>query len=753
MSNKQKVTVRWSKSNPCPVCRTGTKGCSLTADEQYFCRAPQPVRASEWVCLTRQPDANGFQHYRRADDDRHKRYRHAKAYIGNGAAPKKPRTLDEYAREFNAGLTPDAWDRAVENLGFPHLPHPQTPKTRPVIGMGFTKYGCMDETASKAEQWVPALTFCLADGTEHLCGIAKRFLRPVSVNGGEPTNKLTMRGSKAGLYLGRDWRTRPGPVFVVEGGSDTFALSVCGLAVVGRPSNTGGLEHLAELFRGIDPDRPIIILGENDARPHPLNDEELWPGKEGVGLIAGGLTKALGRPILTAYPPGPSGGDAAVKDWRDWVTELLAGQGEGLDLDAVAAVVREHVERAAMPVQPTDALLDEPKAGPPFQFIPSDVFAGGDYRPEWFVPKVLVRRQPGVIGGPSKGMKTSILVDMCVSLAAGKPFLGRFDIPRPARVAVVSGESGEHTLQETARRVCDAREVNLADLGDRLQWCFTLPRFPDEDNMAVFARTLLGFNAELVVIDPTYLCMGEIDAKNLFEMGQAFRVVADVLLKAGVTPILAHHANRMMKVGTPMELTDLAYSGLEQFTRQFILINRVVPYQSDGEHKLWVRIGGSAGHGGLWALHISEGVTDEDFKGRQWEVTVATADEAKQQRDAAKEEAKRREKRELETKVLTAIDKENEKGQPAATLTRLATATGLDFRKLKPVIAQLEEDGLIEPHEFTKRTGKGKKTESKCDGYRRVSTDEPDLTAATEDRLHRVAEEQKGGSVLEEFDR
>src|SRR4051812_16710172 len=76
-----------------------------------------------------------------------------------------------------------------------------------------------------------------------------------------------------------------------------------------------------------------------------------------------------------------------------------------------------------------------------FELLDSAEFATGNYQPEWLVEGVLVRGQPAVVAGPSKCMKTSALVDLAVSLATGTPFLGRFDVPRPERVALVSGES------------------------------------------------------------------------------------------------------------------------------------------------------------------------------------------------------------------------------------------------------------------------------------------------------------------------
>ena len=81
-------------------------------------------------------------------------------------------------------------------------------------------------------------------------------------------------GSRRGLCYHEGFWRRPGPIVCPEGFTDTACLVAQHIAAVGRPSNTGGVEPLAELVAGERADRPIIIVGENDRK-----EDGSWPGR------------------------------------------------------------------------------------------------------------------------------------------------------------------------------------------------------------------------------------------------------------------------------------------------------------------------------------------------------------------------------------------------------------------------------------------------------------------------------------------
>lgn len=124
--------------------------------------------------------------------------------------------------------------------------------------------------------------------------------------------KRIMRGGHHGIYFGHLSTELPGPVFLPEGGTDTAALIGIGVNVVGRPSNTGGVEELAKKLKAVR--KPIVVLGERDQRETECGCGkcmQCWPGFAGANQTASELGKRLKRRIAVKFLPD-------AKDARAW---------------------------------------------------------------------------------------------------------------------------------------------------------------------------------------------------------------------------------------------------------------------------------------------------------------------------------------------------------------------------------------------------------------------------------------------------
>jgi replicative DNA helicase len=248
----------------------------------------------------------------------------------------------------------------------------------------------------------------------------------------------------------------------------------------------------------------------------------------------------------------------------------------------------------------------------------------------WLVEQLLLPDQPAVLGGPRKCLKSSVAIDLAISLGTGKPFLGYFPVPKQIRVALLSGENSKATLRETAQRICSAKQVRLNQDCDVL-WSFRLPQLYRETECDELKQMLKEQEVKVVIFDPLFLCLlpgcGTSAANSLYEIGPLLRQAARACQLAGATPIFVHHSTKdaNWRLGSA-ELNDLAFSGVGEFVRQWLLLSRRKRYQlGTGEHSLILTGGGNAGQSGKWEVDIKEGQLQNDFSGRTWDVSVRVA--------------------------------------------------------------------------------------------------------------------------------
>ncbi len=530
-----------------------------------------------------------------------------------------------------------------------------------------------------------------ADGD--VAGICRRF------QDGE--KKMTF-GHKHGLYFADNWRDLAGPVLIVEGASDTAAAFTLGLCAIGRPSKDvprDVLPELVELLKSIPAERGVIVVGENDQDLQ--HDDFRWPGKEGAERTARELTEALGRRIPWALPPN------GTKDLRNWLKANPEATGaefvDSLEIGQGAAEQKNETPRVD------------------FEIIDSRTFAESDFRVKWAIENVMAVNQPQLYSGPSKTLKTSILADQVLSLAAAVPFLGKFDVPQSMRVLFLSSESGTATLQETANRICQAKGIELAELGDRLFWGFRPPQLTDAQHIATLTDFVLKNKIEVLAIDPAYLSMNlpGNDAANQFAVGAVLMTLTTLQAETGCTPILATHTRMHMQTGIMPTLDHIAGAGFGQWARQWFLLNRREEFDPDepGTHRLLMTFGGSAGHCGAYGLDIEEGRAAD---GRFWKVDLNSLSQIREDRESEKEARKREQSdRTYENRRVTIL-KAIKRFPNGETKTRIKETASLSSQNFGAVFQDLLDSQEIEHCQFDRGELRKDGTVKTYFGYRFV---------------------------------
>lgn len=292
------------------------------------------------------------------------------------------------------------------------------------------------------------------------------------------------------------------------------------------------------------------------------------------------------------------------------------------------------------------------------------------FQQHYLIDEVLVELQPAIAGGPSKSLKTGVVAaELAVCLAAGVPWLKRFNVPEPVRVGVISAESGMATLQETIDRIARSKGLELRNLKQNLRVTPEPPNLCSDVGINALLRWCKRRELRAVIVDPAYLNFPELAAisANVFAVGQALRRFATIAIKAGITPIIIHHTIKaLLNKYAALELQDLSGSGWCEFARQWILLNRRSEYiDGSGRHELHLRIGGSAGHSSLWHLNVEEGEFCMGAE-RVWRTNLTEARQARADAARAKDESSRRD---IEDKAVLIVQHLEQQPNQADTET------------------------------------------------------------------------------------
>ena len=281
----------------------------------------------------------------------------------------------------------------------------------------------------------------------------------------------------------------------------------------------------------------------------------------------------------------------------------------------------------------------ETRDDPPFSFgemLWKDL-DDADITLEWLVPSAIVKGQPVIVGGGSKTLKTTLVIDLLVSLTGGGRWMGVFD--RPAELVpafFVSGESGKYVLRETIRRVSKAKGIPIRE--SRLWVSDQLPKLAIASHVDETRRAIERTGARVFVLDPAYLALLAGDDSggdtNLFKIGGILRDFSACAAETGATMVLIHHFRKAVRSPagrfTPPTLEEFSFSGFGEFARQWMLLKRRSPFlEGSGRHELFASISGSAGQSSSWVLDIDEGRPADPLDqvhGRIWRVEAERYD-------------------------------------------------------------------------------------------------------------------------------
>ena len=230
---------------------------------------------------------------------------------------------------------------------------------------------------------------------------------------------------------------------------------------------------------------------------------------------------------------------------------------------------------------------------------------------EYLIDGILTRHKPFLVSGAEKCLKTSLMVDLAISLNSGKPFLGKFEVLHPARVGMLSGESGRQDILQTAQAVAKSKKLDLPALG--IIWSESVLDFDSDDSLAMLSDFIKQDSLEVLICDPAYLNMPRADFTSVVSVGRMLARVNHLCRSLNCQFGLVHHDKKTTDTRKPSTLNNVTGAGFGPFFRQWLLLRRrshfqagsIGKYQTDLFHELYMTTGG-ARRNQTWAVDVRE---------------------------------------------------------------------------------------------------------------------------------------------------
>lgn len=343
---------------------------------------------------------------------------------------------------------------------------------------------------------------------------------------------------------------------------------------------------------------------------------------------------------------------------------------------------------------------------PPFEMTttPISAFLQEKFDLTFLVSNLLVSGQTMILAGQSKTLKSSISFDLGISLATGTPFLGHFDVPDPQPVTILSAESGRAALIKLAQRIYVQK--NLPFKKDvPLHFGEELPALTIPDHLEAMEKHIEKYGTKLLILDPTYLSLLKAAPLNtqtgiVFQMGQLLKPYGDLGAKHGCVMCLVHHNTKQgaKEFNRLPTLEDISGAGFGEFARQWILLRRRSAYiPKEGEHKLWMVTGGSAGHAGQFTVDVEEGPASDDLDNRRWVPRVAEFYDIEDIKNADNDISNMKKRDEI-----LQVARELELQEKHITAYAIRSRIGGRHDKLESTLMAMVQDGELDFNELTR---------------------------------------------------
>ncbi len=150
----------------------------------------------------------------------------------------------------------------------------------------------------------------------------------------------------------------------------------------------------------------------------------------------------------------------------------------------------------------------------------NDLMSSMVYSPGWLVEGMWTKKSHGIIAGEPKSFKSTFVMDLAVSVASGKPFLGQFEVMERGPVLIVQNENASWIMKDRMNKIRCSKNLigSVTTRKDILEIQFA-PQLPiyyvnqqgislnNPIHQKLLTKLVQQIHPKLVILDPLYLMM------------------------------------------------------------------------------------------------------------------------------------------------------------------------------------------------------------------------------------------------------
>ncbi len=191
----------------------------------------------------------------------------------------------------------------------------------------------------------------------------------------------------------------------------------------------------------------------------------------------------------------------------------------------------------------------------PLVTVPFAKFMAQDWpKPKWLVEGIWVQGAYGLWAGEFKSYKTTMLLDLAISVASGHPFLTKFEVVNPGSVLYLHEEGRRGEVQKHVQRVCSREGLAPSIVDDHVSFGdqgldFSICSFPglnlsEDDSRLRLELTVRRDRPKLLILEAFYLLSGEVNSKNEDEVAPILHWLKYLSITYSCAIILSHHYSK-----------------------------------------------------------------------------------------------------------------------------------------------------------------------------------------------------------------